>query len=295
VPEAYRFAGGNPMIELKGFGTAGMLPHATIVGYLFWLTIAGYLALYVRLRQQGLHRVYRVFAAFLLFRAASAVALSVLPPLWYGLQNHPYTQFANRVYAWTWAVTVPMLWILQLLIVLELYSLVLQNYKGIASMGRWAVLAGLAGAIVLASLALPSELSQSTEHSPVLRIFGVVTLGLDSSLVIFLLFITAFLVWFPIPLSRNVVLYSMVYALYFTTGAVLEFVQNLHGLAVWGVMNIALTSINLLCLGIWIVFLNRASEATKVVVRQAWAPEHQEFLIAQLAAINSSLMRSARQ
>ncbi|HEY1204888.1 MAG: hypothetical protein ABSH46_06860 [Bryobacteraceae bacterium] len=266
-----------------------------IVEYLFWLTIAGYLVLYVRLRQQGLHRTYRVFAAYLLFRAARAVALAILPLAWHGLHNHPYRRFSNNVYAWGWTLTEPLVWILHVLVVLELYSLVLQNYKGIASMGRWALLAGLTLAVLLSSVTLPGELSHSAQQYKILRCYFVVSRGLDASLVIFLLFIAAFLAWFPVPLNRNVVLYSMVYAVYFIAGALAELASNLRGTAAWNVVNLALVGMDLLCIGLWIVFLNRAGEAKTVVVRHAWTPQHEELLVEQLAAINTSLMRSARR
>ena len=175
-----------------------------IVECLSWLTIAGYVVLYLRLRRQELHRVYRMFAAYVLFRTARSVALATLPPVWYAVHQQPYTPYGNNVYGWLWALTEPIVWILQVLVVLELYSLVLQNHKGIASLGRWTVLAGLTIAVVLSSITLPSELSHSAEKYAILRCFFLANRGVDASLVLFLLFITAFLAWFPVPLNRNV-------------------------------------------------------------------------------------------
>jgi hypothetical protein len=266
-----------------------------IVEYLSWLTIVGYAVLYVRLRRQGLERVYRVFAAYLLFRAARSVALTLAPFAWYTAQHRPYERFANNVYAWTWTLTEPAVWVLHVLVVLELYSLVLQNYKGIASMGRWAVFAGLGIAVTLSSVTLSSELAHSAQHYAVLRSYYVVSRGLDASLVIFLLFITAFLAWFPVPLNRNVVLYSLVYALYFITGTLTDLAINLRGVAAWNAVYIAVNLVDLLCLGVWIALLNRAGESKTVVVRHTWTPQREEILVQQLAAINSSLMRSARR
>ena len=266
-----------------------------ILECLDWLEIAAYVVLYVRLRSQGLHRVYRVFGAYLLFRAARSVALAVLPWAFYGVWGHSYGQFANNVYGWVWILTEPVVWILQVLVVLELYSLVLQNFKGIASVGRWVLLAGLTIAIVLSSVTLPSELTHSAQHYTLLRGWLVVSRALDASLVIFLLFITAFLAWFPVPLNRNVVLYSMVYALYFITDTLAKLASNLLGASAWGAVNIAGNCVDLLCLGVWIAFLNRSGEAQKVVVGHAWTPLHEEQLLGQLAAINSSLTRSARK
>ena len=267
----------------------------SIVECLSWVEVAAYVVLYLRLRHQGLHRVYRVFAVYLIFRAARSVVLQVLPWACYGLLGRPYEQFANNVYGWAWILTEPLVWVLQVLVVLELYSLVLQNFKGIASMGRWVLLAGLTVALVLASVTLPSELSHSAQNYTMLRGYLVVSRGLDASLVIFLLFITAFLAWFPVPLNRNVVLYSMVYALYFITNALAKLASNLIGASAWNAVNLASNCVDLLCLGVWIVFLTGSGEARKVVVGHAWTALHEEQLLGQLAAINSTLTRSARK
>jgi hypothetical protein len=266
---------------------------AAIVECLSWVTIAGYVVLYLRIRHQELHRVYRVFAAYVLCRAARSIGLATLPRIWYALLHRPYFPFANNVYAWLWALTEPLVWIMQVLVVLELYSLVLRNHKGIASFGRWAVLAGLTIAILLSSVTLPAELSHSAEKYTALRCYSLINRGLDASLVIFLLIITAFLAWFPVPLSRNVVLYSMVYALYFIVGTLLALANNLGGPATWQAVSLAITGLDLVCLGIWIAFLNRAGEAKTVVLHHTWTEQHEELLVRQLAAINASLMRSA--
>ncbi|HXN49850.1 MAG TPA: hypothetical protein VN893_24575 [Bryobacteraceae bacterium] len=265
----------------------------TVVECLSWLTVAGYLVLYLRLRRQKLHRVYRIFAAYVLFRAVRSVALVTLPRLWYAAHHQQYLPYANNAYGWIWALTEPVVWILQVLVVLELYALVFQNHKGIASLGRWTVLAGLTMATVLSSMTLPSELSHSAEKFAILRCYSLANRGLDASMVIFLLFITAFLVWFPVPLNRNVVLYSMVYALYFIVGTLAELAANLGGLALWDAVNLAVNSVDLACLALWIVFLNRSGEAKTVVFSHTWTTQHEELLMRQLEAINASLLRSA--
>lgn len=266
-----------------------------ILEYLSWLTAAGFLVLYMRLRRQQLHRVYRVFAAYVLFRAARLVVLATLPRLWYSVHHQPYFPYANNAYGWIWALSEPAMWVLQILVVLELYSLVFQNHKGIASLGRWTVLTGLTIAVALSSITLPSELSHSAEKYVILRWCSLAERGVDASLVVFLLFITAFLAWFPVPLNRNVVLYSMVYALYFIAGTMAELASNLGGLATWNAVSLAGKGLDLVCLALWVGFLNSAGEAKTVVFRQTWTAQHEELLMGQLAAINASLLRSAPQ
>jgi hypothetical protein len=271
------------------------MPYAA-VEYLYWLTIAGFFALYLRLRRQGLHRTYRMFAAYVLFRTVREVALAAAPPLWYGLIHHQhYERFGNNVYAYGYTFTQPIDWVLKVLVVLELYSLVFQNYKGLASMSRWAVIGGLTIAVLLSSLPLSAELSHSAQQQIIVRCDLVVSRGLDASLVVFLLLISAFLAWFPVPLSRNIVVYSWVYAVYFIVGAIGNLVDNLGGERLWSVASVALVGKDLVCIGLWAWLLNRAGESKTVVVRHAWTPQREEQLVAQLTAINASLTRSARR
>jgi hypothetical protein len=259
---------------------------------LFWVSIPAYLALYWRLRHEGLHRTYRVFSAYLVFHAARSATLAGMPVLWSLFRKGRYVHFGNDVYGWFWVLTEPILWVFYILLLLELYSLVFRNYRGITSLSRWAILAGLIVAIVLSALTLPADLSNSAERFPILRGFLAVEHGLASSLVVFLLSITAFLVWFPVPLNRNVVLHSLVYAIYFVTVAMSLLLRDLRGSTVTSAINLAYTGVDLVCVALWIALLNRAGEAVKATVRHAWDPERQEFLMKQLEAINSTLLRS---
>src|SRR6266545_1001959 len=85
----------------------------------------------VRLRWLGLNQRYRIFIVYLIFRACRSILL-----LFFDRRSHGY------VYAFE--ATEPMLWILYVLVVLELYSLVLEQFPGIYTAGRrvlWAALA----------------------------------------------------------------------------------------------------------------------------------------------------------
>jgi hypothetical protein len=267
----------------------------SVLQYLVWLTLAGCLILYLKLRRTGLQRTYRAFSGYLLFAVLQGVLLSVLPwvaSLVRGKPNHP---FATNVYAYTWLATDPVVWVLYVLVVLELFSLILQNYKGIASLGRWVMLGGLATAVAISTLTLSMDLSNPGEKFPILRLFFVVDRGVASSLVIFLLILAGFLAWYPVPLNRNVVLHCLLFAGYFLSVTLGVLLRNLTGSAVTRTVSIVLSGVALASLLVWIGFLNRAGETVKVRVRPDWAPGDEEELVAHLAAINSSLLRTARK
>ncbi|HOL73029.1 MAG TPA: hypothetical protein PLA43_16490 [Bryobacteraceae bacterium] len=263
--------------------------------YLWWLTILGHLVLYFRLRQGALHRIYRFFAAYLLFRVFRAVLLAAVPPVARLLDSRPDLPFATNAYAWVWVVTQVILWFFYILVVLELYSLVLQNYKGIATLGRWALLGGLVVSLIFSSVTLWTDLSNPGEQFPTLLYLLAIDRGILSSLVVFLLLITGFLVWCPVPLSRNVVVHCIAYAAYFLPLAVAVLLRNVMGSQVTQVVNIALSCITTVCLAVWIVFLNREGETRLFRILRRPAPQDEEMLVEHLAAINSTLLRAARK
>jgi hypothetical protein len=267
----------------------------SVLQYLVWFTLAGYGILYLKLRRTGLHRTYRAFSGYLLFTLLQGVLLAVVPWAASLMRGRPNRPFATNAYAYTWFATAPVMWVLYVLVVLELFSLILQKFKGIASLGRWVMLGGLATAVVLSTLTLSVDLSNAGEKFRILRVFLVVDRGVASSLVIFLLILAGFLTWYPVPLNRNVVLHCIVYAGYFLSVSLGMLLRNLNGSAVSLPVNIVLSSVTLACLLAWIGFLDRAGESVKVRVRPDWAPGDEEDLVAHLAAINSSLLRTARR
>jgi hypothetical protein len=262
----------------------------------WWLEVAGYLVLFLHLWREGLLRTYRFFSAFVLFQVASSAVLTL--SLLYGKQllgayfglHSPWA-----VYARVWFVTKAVQWVLSVLVVLELYGLVLQKHKGIASLGRWAIFAGLGIALTIACLTLPADFSNASEHFPILRYIIVIDRGIASSLVIFLLLITGFFASYPVPLSRNVVIYSIGYAVYFLGITMTQLFRNVNGVGVNNITNIVNSGMSIACQMVWILFLNRRGETVKVTLGQHWRPEQEQQLIEQLAAINSTLLRAARK
>ncbi len=263
--------------------------------YLWWFTMLGYLVLYARLRQNGLHRVYRFFSAYLIFRALRTVLLEAVPFIARLIDNRPNVHFATNAYAWVWAPTQIVLWFFYIVVVLEVYSLVLQNYKGIASLGRWVLMGGLLISLVVSSLSLWTDLSNPSEQFPRILLVLAIDRGIVSSLVIFLLVITGLLAWYPVPLSRNVVVHCVAYAVYFLPLALAVLLRNLTGSGTTQVVNIVQSCITIACLAVWIAFLNREGESRMFRMLRRPAVHDEEILVENLAAINSTLLRAARK
>ena len=245
----------------------------------FWLlsTLAT-VVLLARLWNFGLLPTYRFFASYLLFDVIrSAFVFS-----------------STTIYAWMWVTTEPLLWLLYIVVVLELYSLVFKNYPGIATMGRWAVMGTLSLSFIVALLTLLVDVRASQEY-PILQGIFVIDRVVCTSLMLFLILINVFLLSFPVTLTRNVVSYCIGYFVYFAGKMASLFFQNLHGTQVIRIVSTIVLLISVGCLAYWVLFLSRRGEQLAVRLGARAKPEDEERILVTLNTINNTLLRTARK
>lgn len=257
------------------------LPAADLQSALRGGVLALYLLLVVRLRVNGLHAVYRLFLLYLVFRILRSALLLILP--------------TNRsIYAQAYVFTEPILWVLYVLVILELYSLAVGRFPGIATLGRWVLGGALTLSVVLSLVSLIPDLT-SPHPYPYIHLTTTIGRAVCSSLALFLLAYTVFLVLYRVPLSRNLMVHSVVYSLYFLTLTMAYFVHNVFGPQTLPVVNLALQGVASAMLLAWIVLLKPEGEKVKVASRPAWEPEDEERLVRHLDSINAALLRVARK
>jgi hypothetical protein len=234
----------------------------------------------LRLYLLGLHRVYRFFFAYLVFAVARSLLL--LP-----------FNVRGATYGIIYLVTAPVLWLFYVLVVLELYSLVLRNYAGIHSLGRWA----LYGALVFSVAVSILTLIPSWVNEPYWLLFVATTVerGVVFSLVIFLLLILLFLSRYPVMLNRNIIVHCVVYAVFFLGISMTILVRNVVGHEVMRQVNTAVMALSAACYLVWIFFLTREGETRVTMLRRNWTPVDEQRLIGQLDQINATLLRAARK
>src|SRR5581483_10405569 len=242
----------------------------------------------IRLYCQSLHKRYHVLFLFLSFGVTRAFILLVfsLPSLTKAL-NVPHPR---GVYAWIWVLTEPVLWFFYVGIVLELYSLVLANYKGLQTVGRWAFLIAMALAVLISGLSVLLTSSHHNETAVVIFYYALIDRGIMFTLVLFILLILFFLSWYPIKLSRNLIIHAIICTVFLISLSMGYLVRNVQGTAVTHAVNIANLGITIACWGAWMLLLTREGEGTRMVVRREWTPEEEKRLVDQLTAINSSLL-----
>ncbi len=250
---------------------------------LLWVfSTAVSVALAVRLWQQRLYRTYPSFFTYLAVDLTQAVAL------------YPLVRFRNA-YAYTFLGLEAVKCFLWVLITLELARVVLRSYPGIATLGRWVVHAAVGVALAASTLTLALDLSREPAGSHILYYFRVFERGIACSVLLFLLLIAAFVLWFPLRLPRNIVVYFGGFCVYFLTKAFLLLAVNLLGPQTVRAASTTALGVATMCELLWLGALSRAGEETTAIVGHRWRPEEEERLIRQLDTINSSLLRSVRR
>ena len=186
----------------------------SILSLLWGFSIVANATAALRLYQLDLNRVYRFFFIYLVITTARSLVLL------------PFNVRENT-YGLIYLATLPILWVFYILIVLELYSLVLQNYSGIYSLGRWTLYAALFFSVTVSVLTLIP--SWGNETSRLLFWCTTVERGVDFSLVIFLLMILIFLSRYPVALNRNIIVHCIVYTVFFLGTSMTILVRNVVG------------------------------------------------------------------
>ena len=257
-----------------------MTSGPSILSLLWGFTIVANAVAALRLYQLDLNRVYRFFFAYLVFALFRSLVL--LP-----------FKTAGATYAYIYLGTAPILWVFYILVVLELYSLVLQNYSGINSLGRWTLYGALAFSIAVSLLTLIPSLGNESSR----LMFWVTTVerGVVFSLVLFLLFILYFLTRYPVALSRNIIVHAIVYTIFFLGVSMTILIRNVIGQEFMRELNHVVLVIGSACYVVWIFFLTKAGEKRIVMLRHSWSPADEQRLIDQLSTINATLLRTARK
>ncbi|HEX5228065.1 MAG TPA: hypothetical protein VFW44_10160 [Bryobacteraceae bacterium] len=244
--------------------------------FLLAIQLAFLVSLCIKLWYNGLYKLYVFFFFYLVLELAQGF-LPIFVPV-----NRPFYRIG-------YVASQGLVICSYALVVLELYAVVLKDLRGLAGIARRYIQITLAVAIGLSLLPLRIERVPTT-LTGYLFIFERPVL---SSLVFFILLISAFLVYYPIPLGRNVIVYLIGYAVFFLAASVVALFQNLGYF--W---NRVLSSVNMgvfvLCIAFWLISLSRQGERKRVVIGHQWNPSDDERLMGQLRAINASLLRSRK-
>jgi hypothetical protein len=230
-----------------------------------------------RLWSADLYRLYPFFFSYLLAELVRIVLLCSIP-------------FRGRLYPHFWVAGEVIVACLYPLIVVELYRVVLRDLPGIATTSRRYI----TGTVVVATFGSLLLLGLEEKPKNLVSATFVIDRAVVFSLVIFILLVSIFLVYYPVRLSRNVVFYSIGYAVYFLTKATALFVRTL-GHYVAPQLSTVLMIVFSVCLFFWIFTLNKQGEIRTVVIGHKWKSDDEARLLSKLKDINAHLVAAGKK
>jgi hypothetical protein len=246
----------------------------------------------LKLLRSGLYRRYRIFFSYFLFRVPYMTYFLVLSNL-KGLPGGNGS--SSFLYFYSFLFTEPLNLLGYILVVIELYNLVLERYKGLSSLGRWAMYAALAISSTISLLTLLPKIGQSTP--PDLRHLMYLVAaqrGVELALVVFILMIGWFLTRYPVPLSRNVTVHTAIYSIFFLCDALVLLWRTLLGLRVTTTFELISGGVQAACAVAWSLLLTAKGEEVRVHAPQL-RDGSEERIMQQLEMLNSTLMKAGRK
>jgi hypothetical protein len=249
----------------------------------WYLTIGLTAAVLGKLSLGGLLKIYKLLFCYLAVSLLSSLAALTVPN---STKAYGYLYFSSE--------TTRIL--IAALVVVEIYSLALENTPALARFLRNAVGYILVAALIVPAIALFMDNSGTGVPYPYLRLFYLFEQTMNGTIAIFLILISLFMAWFPVRLRRNVIAYItgfIVWTLTNSAGAHLvnQFPKNL--LAIRTISSIRM-GVVAACLMWWLVVFKREGEARTAVVGHLWNRAEAERLTDQLDAINNGLARLRR-
>ena len=259
-----------------------MISSHALVLFFEWVSLTGAGLTALKLLRSGLYRRYRFFFLYLVSLVPYDVCLLVLD-----VKSGLYQKF--------WTVTAPLFWLLYILVVFELCGLILEKHKGLYTLGRWAMYLGIVVAVTLSLLSLLPHITAAMPQRT--RIMGYVYAterGVDFSLAIFILLILLFLSRYPVPISRNVAVHSVVFSLFFLSNTLGLLLHSVFGLHLIQEVDMLFMGTSSACVVAWLVLLNAKGEKVRVSTRHFGRGDEERILL-QLDSLNDTLLRASRK
>ena len=236
-----------------------------------------------KLWRTGLYRRYLALSGYLVLRFVTYL----LVLFWFSdLRSPAFQKF--------YILTQPLGWIFSILVVRELYTLVLEKFKGLATLGRWFQYAGLVVSLIISGLALlPQMRSGAAQRSALLGYYYAIERGVDCALLVFLLLLLVWLSRYPVPLSRNLLIHSVVYSTLFLSGSIGLFARVFFGFQLSRPVSTFLLGVFMACVLTWLFCLSERGEDVRLSVPR-FGPEEEKRILNQLETLNSTLLRMSR-
>lgn len=248
---------------------------------LFCLNFLAQLVLLYRLVYFKLYRIYFSLFLYWILQALPSVALFVTP-----IHSRRY------VYIYWGAQTINVL--MAVFVVQDVYRIALVEHPAVASFARRTVLAvmGLAAIAAISGITLDSTVHAG--QSLAVHRFATFERSMNFLTLLFVLMVSALLLWFPIRVRRNIVVYILGFVLFSASRSFGLLLSNLLPGSETRLVSTILLGLTLACLVIWIVGIQPEGERVTATSGYRRSPESMQRLSHQLDSINAALTRFGR-
>jgi hypothetical protein len=248
------------------------------------LTIALTAAVAIKLWVSGLLKIYTLLFSYLAWDLFSSLVGLLIP-------------FRSTAYGYFYLSTQTIKIAIAAFMLVQIYSLAFERTPALARFWRDIVGYILLIAAVFPIVALWTDHRSYTGTQKLLRLFFLFEQTMDLTMAIFLIFISIFMLWFPVRLRRNVIVYISGFIVWSLSRSIAIHVINrwFENKELRHISNLAQMCIGLGCLLYWLIGLRREGESRTAVVGHLWNRAEAERLTEQLDSINNSLARLRRK
>lgn len=235
----------------------------------------------VRLFNLGLNRRQPALFAYLIYTALYLFALGSIPS-------------NSAIYFWLYMFFDVLNWIVSLFVVREMFALVLDDYPGIRTAGRWTMYGAIALALT-GSLAIARIFwgGGPNGRSPHLYYLLVANRSIVFTLSVVIISILLFLSRYPLHLHRNTYVSSIFFGAVFLSEALVTLIDSLGAHLYSPYADTVQVGFAALCLVAWTMMLGpiRDTAAARITFE---SPQDHE-LLQQLDSLNRLLSRAGRR
>jgi hypothetical protein len=257
-----------------------------------YLNVAVAIVLVARLLASRLLPKYRVLAFFLLYD----LGLSLL---WVALPWRRLIDQYGLDYRTIWLATRPLAWLLYIWVVYAILHKVMDDHPGILRTSRRIFAASFVCAVVIGLVSARIEYAASAQSLTVIAEFVTRAMIVERACVttslILLAGTLAFLLWFPVKVSRNIACLCAGLLAYFAAATAMLLLRDVWSIGSSLSLSMTVVTVHTACLLLWLRYLDTRGEVKKVTPGHIWRRQDQERLVGQLEAINAALIRSARR
>ncbi len=248
---------------------------------LFYLNFAAEMVLLWRLIQGKIYRTYGALFWYWMVQALGTLALA-----WSPMNTFQY------LYIYWGVVTASIF--MAVLVVQDFYKITFLEHPALASFARRSVLAVMLIAAVVALSGIRLDVAIPLGQYPAFHRFATFERSMNFLILLFLLVVSALLLWFPIKVRRNIVVYIVGFVLFSAARSFGYLAINLLPQKDTRLVSTVLLGLTLICLVIWIVGLRPEGEWVTATPGYRSNPETMRRLSHQLDSINATLARFVR-